>query len=287
MSLQTRLSALITAIGADVKALQARTPTILGEVSSLSNTSQPTKAVEWWNTGDGTLIAKLAALTKVENATILNRTELWARVRSRTNDVTVDRMILDSNGLSMLVPQVVTSLPTTGPGTNSALADGQECYFLADATNGVVWHLKYRAAEAGAHKWYYVGGPPMYNEVAAADTTTSAAYVDLANAGPQLTAPLAGDYDITPGMSGQHSAAGGFAVAQTKLGSAAQEASDVASIYSHSASAAEQNYASRTVRRNVAAGALLKMQYYASPGGGANTITAKRRTLSITPVRVG
>jgi len=36
--------------------------------------------------------------------------------------------------------------------------DGQEIYYIADATNGVIWHLRYRAASASAYKWEFLGG---------------------------------------------------------------------------------------------------------------------------------
>jgi hypothetical protein len=52
---------------------------------------------------------------------------------------------------------LVTSLPTTGP-SGGALVDGQECRYLADATNGVVWNLKYKSS---ASKWYFIGGSSL------------------------------------------------------------------------------------------------------------------------------
>jgi len=54
---------------------------------------------------------------------------------------------------------VVSSLP-------SSPVNGQDCYYLADATNGVVWHLKYRSASASTFKWEYVGGGSLHAEVA-------------------------------------------------------------------------------------------------------------------------
>ena len=53
---------------------------------------------------------------------------------------------------------LVTSLPATP-------TDGQEVYYLADAANGVIWHLRYRAAATGAFKWEFVGGPPLSHEI--------------------------------------------------------------------------------------------------------------------------
>lgn len=86
----------------------------------------------------------------------------------------------------------VTSLPA-GP------VDGQEIFYLADATAGVVWHLKYRAASASPYKWEYLGGPPLYSFVATLQTLTSTTYAALATAGPSVSLPLAGDYDVAIG----------------------------------------------------------------------------------------
>jgi hypothetical protein len=213
-SLQSRLSSLITAIGADIKALQARTPTILTSIGGLSNTSEPTNAVEWWRLG--TLIGKITAGVPTENSTIPNRGDIWIRARSRNGDVSVDRLLLNSDGLTTLSPPLVTSLPTTGPGVNAALVDGQECYFVADTggTYGgpVVWHLKYRSADS---KWYYVGGGALVANVNAFETiaaTTTGQYADAPTTGPEIAVPLSGDYIIeygafadaaTPDGSGQ------------------------------------------------------------------------------------
>jgi hypothetical protein len=51
-------------------------------------------------------------------------------------------------------PQLLSSLP-------SSPYDGQEIYYSADPTNGVIWHLRYRSASAPPYKWELVGGPPL------------------------------------------------------------------------------------------------------------------------------
>jgi microcystin-dependent protein len=87
-------------------------------------------------------------------------------------------------------PSVVTALPVVP-------YDGQEIYYLADATNGVMWHLRYRAASASAYKWEYVGGAPLHAaETATHNPVTNTAAADK-NGGPTLAIPLAGDYEIT------------------------------------------------------------------------------------------
>jgi|GEM_PF-5745902 hypothetical protein len=84
--------------------------------------------------------------------------------------------------------------------------DGQEVYFLADATNGVIWRLRYRAYQAdgttpnpSTFKWEVVGGAPL---LSATDTTIrqlpagTTTYTALTGA-LSITVPLAGDYDVT------------------------------------------------------------------------------------------
>lgn len=72
---------------------------------------------------------------------------------------------------------VVTSLP-------AAPADGQECIFVADATNGVAWHLKYRAASASAYKWEVIGGSWLSAEVVTGEARSATTYADLTTIGP-------------------------------------------------------------------------------------------------------
>src|SRR4051812_17764974 len=88
------------------------------------------------------------------------------------------------------IPTLVSSLPV-GP------VDAQEIYYLADAANGVVWHLRYRAASASTYKWEFVGGAQLIDEIATEESGTSGTYGALTTPGPSITVPLAGDYDVT------------------------------------------------------------------------------------------
>jgi hypothetical protein len=83
---------------------------------------------------------------------------------------------------------LVTTLPASPN-------DADECYYLADATNGIVWHLKYRAASASAYKWEFVGGSEMFAPLTGFITVSSTTPVALTG-GPTLTAPRAGDYRL-------------------------------------------------------------------------------------------
>jgi hypothetical protein len=115
---------------------------------------------------------------------------------------------ITENFLSVsLLTQAPAPLPVTTPlvsssGLPSNPVDGQEFYFVADQTNGVVWHLKYRAASTSTHKWELVGGSDMQAGPSGSTGTSSTSAVALSG-GPTITVPLPGDYDVTWGCFGQ------------------------------------------------------------------------------------
>lgn len=94
-------------------------------------------------------------------------------------------------GIFLASAPLVTTLPTTP-------VDGQECNLLVDATNGIVWHLVYRAAEAGPYKWYFTGGEPLFGEDASS-MTPGAGNNLTTNTTPAVTVPNAGDYLVEHG----------------------------------------------------------------------------------------
>lgn len=102
-------------------------------------------------------------------------------------------------------------LVTTSVGTP---ADGDERYFVADATKGVIWHQRYRAASASPYKWEVVGGPRLMSARGGDITTSSSAYVALTG-GPTLAVPLTGEYEVFLQCGMINAAAGsGYAVAE-------------------------------------------------------------------------
>lgn len=169
-------------------------------------------------------------------------------------------------------PQRVTALPTNP-------FDGQEIDYVVDATNGIVWRFRYRAASASTHKWEFVGGPPLYVEVAAEQSTSSGSFVDLATVGPEATVPVAGDYLITFGTRQLPSAAG-FAETGLFIGGV-----QVTGLIVIGNTASEQANVSRTTKAaNVAASSAVKLKYLSTTGSGS---TFLERWLSIVPTRVG
>jgi hypothetical protein len=99
----------------------------------------------------------------------------------------------------LVAPAVVTSLPSNP-------VDGQQCYYLADNANGIVWHLRYRAASTSTHKWEFVGGPVLMANPGGNLTTSSTTAVALTG-GPSITVPLPGDYEVLFGVYASAAAA--------------------------------------------------------------------------------
>jgi hypothetical protein len=75
-------------------------------------------------------------------------------------------------------------------------SDGQEVFYLADDTQGVVWHLKYRG-DGGTYRWEFVGGSPLAVAASAAQAITTTGYASL---GLSITPPLDGDYMVEWGL---------------------------------------------------------------------------------------
>lgn len=177
-------------------------------------------------------------------------------------------------GAAAAVP-VVAALPANP-------VDGQECYYLASAANGVVWHLKYRAASASAYKWEFVGGPSLRDVVMAQESITSAAYTDLTTVGPSITPPLAGDYDVTIGAQIGW-AAWGTGFISYAVGAAPATDEDSAKIAVASGIAGTVQSTRR--KTAIAAGTLIRAKIRNGQAGQAPTFEA--RTLLVAPVRVG
>jgi hypothetical protein len=165
----------------------------------------------------------------------------------------------------------VTTLPSAPP-------DGLTVSYVADDTNGVEWLLRYDSTEA-TYRWHYAGGPPLYNEVTAAGTRTANSYAaaDTGGAGPTLTVPLAGDYDVTI-AAGMYQTTGGIGYYSYKIGASAAVDAD-----SMSEGQLTGVYMARTRRKTaLAAATVLLAQYKAS----ANTLNIGDRAMSALPVRV-
>jgi hypothetical protein len=176
-------------------------------------------------------------------------------------------------------PPLVTALP-------GSPVDGQEVYYLQDATKGTIWHLRYRAASASSYKWETVGdAPAMLSENVASGTRTSTGFGDLTGggaAGPLVTVPLAGEYEVSLSVDVQNNNAGAQVRAGVQFGAAAVAGDDI--VEGAEDANAPVSVASVPFLRTVAAAGTTVAVRYASSSG---TATFQRRRLMVRPRRVG
>lgn len=187
----------------------------------------------------------------------------------------LDALALDTNSLTARSwPGTVTTLPTSP--TNA-----QEVFYVADSTNGVVWHLKYRSASVSTYKWEYVGGPPMRNQVDTDSGTTSTTYTTLATAGPTVTVPLTGEYVVRFGCNVYNGTAGNSCLHSIDVGGGAVDA-DSASTYVDTLNQGAAVMACRS-KTPLPASTAIVSKYRTSGGTGQ----FRWRWMEVTPVRLG
>jgi hypothetical protein len=179
-----------------------------------------------------------------------------------------------------VAPAYVTSLP-------GSPIDGQQVYYLADATNGVVWHLRYRAASASAYKWEYVGGPPLFKTIDTDEAfTASANFNNPTTVGPDVVPPLNGDflYQMSAGLYIASQTTGGSMAIGLSIAGAAPVAVHQALQYAVTGSSA--SIAKNGLVTGMVAGNAFRIMYF-SPTAMGGTPHARFRALQVTPVRVG
>lgn len=173
------------------------------------------------------------------------------------------------------LPQYVTSLP-------SSPVDGQTVVYAADASNGVMWTLRYRAA-GGTYKWEVIGTSDLtaYSTTAVQFTSTTPA---LLATGDKVTVPLAGDYVASAGgnIYGATGGSNSILTLYADVGSGAATTSR----NSYADNGSGRIAVSLVARINgVSANTAIEPRY--SREAGAGSPYASDRWLSVTPVRVG
>lgn len=187
--------------------------------------------------------------------------------------------------LDLLIPSVVSSLPASP-------VDGQVIAYVASATAGVIWLLRYRAASTDSKKWECVGGSPLVGESMAQVTgnaIASGAWSAIdAVTDPKVTLPLAGDYDAfhTVSFGGQGSATyiTGLRINSTDptFGGAGNNAVSAVG----GAAGASVSLTQRRRLTGRASGDVLQQRYFHNTGSATN-LTRQSAHLAVWPVRVG
>lgn len=168
----------------------------------------------------------------------------------------------------------VTELPP-----EAACAPGDRCTYVADDANGIEWQLVFDGKSE--LPWKVIGGSPLLNEIATAQETTSKVFTGLATAGPTLTLPLKGDYNITTGV--QVFGAGGNALMSYKIGAATALLEDMIQIANGGGFAVVMGQ--RTKRKNGLAAATVLLAQYANESGSVTAFGY--RSMQAMPIRVG
>jgi hypothetical protein len=195
-----------------------------------------------------------------------------------------------ATGLWEYVPGGVRGFSTSLPASPQA---AQPCLFLADATNGVTWHLRQRLGEPGSYKWYFVGGSEMLGYVATSQSRANTAYGDLATVGPSITLPVAGDWEVEVGAYAFIGSGGTTANALMSFdwtgGPTASDENACGGEIVASATAAMVLLDSKQSRlTGRAAGDVITARYRSSPAPApANTVNWQYRYLRVRPIRVG
>ena len=173
---------------------------------------------------------------------------------------------------------VVTSLP-------AVTTEGFQIVYDT-GTAGVRWHLVYDTTDGTTYPWLYIGGPALYAEVTTSAGRTNTAYGDLSSgdAGPAVTLPLVGDYDVTIGCTCWNNTTGQGFYMSYDIG--ATGAVDADGMFSQEGSGGNTNPTaiSRKRRKTGLTAVALTAKYKAA---GGSTATFQDRWITATPVRVG
>jgi hypothetical protein len=185
-------------------------------------------------------------------------------------------------------PRVTSLTPGTG-NMPAAITDGMEVHYVADAANGILWHLKYNAGSASTFKWEFVGGAPL-EAVIATDESFAADGLehDATTVGPQIIAPLSGEYNYDIDANHYHAGSAQSAL-QTLLALRGTNANagggpHIAMMFVVAGgNAFNLPHAGKVT--GVVAGDNLRVRYY-NNGGGTTNGHVRWRRIAIKPVRV-
>jgi hypothetical protein len=177
-------------------------------------------------------------------------------------------------------PPLVTSLPTTG------LYDGLEVYYLADAVNGVIWHLRYRTG-GGTYKWEVLGGSPLVAEVMSgiSQPTFQTDTWGSVTGDPTIVAALAGEYNLDWTVGSFSVGAGATMLTGVQVNGVDPVVGNNASYHYMSLANASVNLKNQR-KAQVNAGSTIRPRYRHN-GGSPLTVSVNSLSLKAMPVRVG
>ncbi|HEU5004945.1 MAG TPA: hypothetical protein VFT49_02540 [Candidatus Saccharimonadales bacterium] len=158
--------------------------------------------------------------------------------------------------------------------------NGQEIYYDADPSHGVVWHLRYNSTSG---YWEFLGGSPLYVFVSTNEQVGSTgSWVNLSTAN-SITIPLAGDYAVTAGANATNTANNASAAAMgVSIGDTSPTIEDDTNAYVLNSSISSHMEINPYVFTGLSSGSVLKIRYL----GTNTTVGFKNRGMWVTPIRV-
>lgn len=175
-------------------------------------------------------------------------------------------------------PATVTALP-------GSPVDGQEIFYVADSTLGIIWHLKYRSASTSIFKWEFVGGSDIFlNQGSIPDANPIGVWG--AQAGAALISPAlpAGNFDVFYGMRGAVNAASSSMRIAPAIGATDPLTTTMeARSESYAAGVRGEWSASASARLTTAVGNTINLRFRFTEG----TDTVLSAYVRIRPVRIG
>jgi len=174
---------------------------VLGIVDSVTDANNFVLRTIGRITGLSGLTAGTAYFLSPSTAGALTATE-----PSSTGQISKPLLIADSTTSGWFFNwrgQVIGPITVTGSGPVTSLpgspTDGQQVLLADNVTTPTYsWLLQWNAS---AGKWFFLGGAPAFAEVLTLETTTSTSYVALTTAGPSITCPRAGVYEVQQGAT--------------------------------------------------------------------------------------
>jgi hypothetical protein len=210
--------------------------------------------------------------------------DVWYAIAPADGSVTtakiVDGAVTPAKTSGGVIPPLVSSLP-------GSPVDGQEVFYLADATTGAVWHLRYRAASSSPYKWELVGGSELVSVATGSSPTTGTGaswspVLSDGNGTTRVVPPLSGDYDVRWGVTAVASAGSNTGVGAARS-TDANPTTDC--LVNFGLSAASVNFQGNGNGRVFAASAgTAILMFYLYTG---TVVTFFNRRLYIRPIRVG
>lgn len=150
------------------------------------------------------------------------------------------------------------------------------------------WMFRFNNGSLNTDKWECIGGSFAYAVVDTQESTTSAAYVDLATVGPSITCPRSGVYVVGFGAAKGFTSNLNNEIMSFSNGGTAASDTDAAFAQGFDTGSGAAFGCLTTERRVTvaAAGDIIRSKYRINVAGGGNTANFAGRWLRVMPVRV-